>query len=256
MNEKIYYIYGHTRLDKNVMFYIGKSTKNLNFGTFKKIHKRAFSKAKRARNNFWFKVINKTQYRVEILFESASEEEVFAKERELIKLYGRVDLGTGTLVNFTDGGEGLSNLVRKVQYKRGKDNKVSKPVYAYFKNGVFYKKFDCHSDAAKELKLSRPDIRKVLIGQTQYCMGFVFKNEYQGEKIKVEIKPSGRLRKINCYDLNMNFVQSFPSVTEAARFVGADPTNICKACKSIKAVCRGYKFQYDDASGPHLEFNS
>lgn len=46
------------------------------------------------------------------VFETKSEEEAFIKEIELIKLYGRRDLKTGTLFNRTDGGEGVSGYVK------------------------------------------------------------------------------------------------------------------------------------------------
>ena len=45
------------------------------------------------------------------VFETEDEAEAFAKEIELITLYGRRDLKTGTLFNLTDGGEGGSGTV-------------------------------------------------------------------------------------------------------------------------------------------------
>jgi hypothetical protein len=41
-----------------------------------------------------------------LVFSHATEEEAFESEKNFIKWFGRKDLGTGCLRNFTDGGEG------------------------------------------------------------------------------------------------------------------------------------------------------
>lgn len=51
------------------------------------------------------------------VFETEVESEAFAKEIELIALYGRRNLGAGTLFNLTDGGEGGSGAVWTVAQK-------------------------------------------------------------------------------------------------------------------------------------------
>lgn len=51
------------------------------------------------------------------VFETESEQEAFDKEVELIELYGRRDLKTGTLFNRTDGGEGASGAIRTPEEK-------------------------------------------------------------------------------------------------------------------------------------------
>jgi len=92
-------LYRHIRTDKNEPFYIGIGS-NI---------KRAYSKS--GRSIFWERIVAKTDYEVEILLESDDYEFIKQKEIEFIALYGRRDLGKGTLVNLTDGGEGmLGNL--------------------------------------------------------------------------------------------------------------------------------------------------
>lgn len=53
----------------------------------------------------------------ERVFETENEAEAFAKEVELIALYGRRNLGRGPLFNLTDGGEGGSGTVRTPAHK-------------------------------------------------------------------------------------------------------------------------------------------
>lgn len=94
-----YYLYRHIRLDINQPFYIGIGK-----------HRKPYSKYYRAfdvvkRSQYWKNIYNKTDYEVEILLDNLTKDEVILKEKEFIKLYGRVDNGTGILVNLTDGGE-------------------------------------------------------------------------------------------------------------------------------------------------------
>jgi len=98
-------LYRHIRLDTNVPFYIGIG----------KIEKRAFDKI--YRNNLWKGIVRRTDFRVDILFEDLTWEEACEKEKEFIKLYGRIDLGLGTLCNLTDGGDGSPGARRTQETK-------------------------------------------------------------------------------------------------------------------------------------------
>jgi hypothetical protein len=101
------YVYAHIRQDTLSVFYIGISTskKDKNFT-------RSFSK--KSRNKYWKNIVNKTNYTVIILHKDLSIEEAKEKEVELIAMYGRKDLGTGKLVNMTDGGDICNAFLGKV----------------------------------------------------------------------------------------------------------------------------------------------
>ncbi len=92
-------VYRHIRLDKNEPFYIGIGLDL----------KRAYSKF--GRGKFWNKIVDKTDYEVDILFDDITWEQACEKEKEFIALYGRKDKNSGTLVNLTDGGEGKINAI-------------------------------------------------------------------------------------------------------------------------------------------------
>ena len=96
---KMAVVYRHIRLDKNEVFYVGIG----------KTEARPHSV--NDRNRYWKNITNKTDYRVDILFDDLTWNEACEKEIEFIELYGRKDLGKGTLVNLTNGGEGVIGQV-------------------------------------------------------------------------------------------------------------------------------------------------
>ena len=93
------HVYRHIRLDINMPFYVGIGLDDEN--------KRAYETKKR-RSVWWNRIVNKHGYSVDILFDNIPIEEAKKKEKEFIKLYGREDLGTGTLCNQTNGGDGCN----------------------------------------------------------------------------------------------------------------------------------------------------
>lgn len=97
------YVYRHIRLDKNEPFYIGVGS-DCN-GKYSRAYDRF------GRSEFWNKIISKCDYEVEIMIDEIPFEYAKIKEIEFIALYGRKDLGTGTLVNMTIGGDGTSGLI-------------------------------------------------------------------------------------------------------------------------------------------------
>jgi hypothetical protein len=99
-------LYRHIRKDKNQVFYIGIGTNE----------KRMISK--KSRNVYWENITKKTDWIAEIILDNLTWEEACEKEIEFIKLYGRKDLGLGTLCNMTDGGEGFLSLSDECKNKQ------------------------------------------------------------------------------------------------------------------------------------------
>ena len=102
------YVYRHIRLDKNETFYIGIGSDMTN--------KRANERARRS--ELWKKIVAKSEYEIEILMDDITFEEAKSKEIEFIKLYGRIDLGNGTLANLTDGGDGAINRIFTPEHRK------------------------------------------------------------------------------------------------------------------------------------------
>lgn len=106
----IFYVYQLRDPRQEMPFYIGKGKKG-----------RAWSHLKEnpSDNSFKAKKVRKLLKQgvtplVEILHRNMGEADALAMEIKLIKEYGRLNNHTGILTNLTDGGEGVSGLIRPV----------------------------------------------------------------------------------------------------------------------------------------------
>ena len=118
-----YYVYRHVRSDTNEVFYVGK-------GTNRRAPSSWFERpaAVCGRNKWWRNIVAKTGPPiVEVVMCFGDEAACLAKERELIALYGRRDLGRGTLVNLTDGGDGTLGAVLPEESRRRLRERFSGP---------------------------------------------------------------------------------------------------------------------------------
>lgn len=116
-------VYKHIRKDTDEVFYIGIGRDIA----------RAYEK--KGRNRWWYSITKKTEYSVKIIENNINWDEAKLKEVYWIKYYGRKDLNEGTLVNLTDGGDGVIKLSQKTKdiiSKKAKNrfkNKKSHPMY-------------------------------------------------------------------------------------------------------------------------------
>ena len=142
-------VYQHRRLDDNSIFYIG-------IGSDKQ---RPYSKS--GRSKYWRNIVAKCGYEVDVIIEGLSIEEAAEVEIGMIESYGRIDLGTGNLVNMADGGiynKGCTGTwlgktlseEHKEKLRQAKLGKTRKP----------------HSEATK-LKMSKSHKGKIILEETK-----------------------------------------------------------------------------------------
>lgn len=106
-------MYFHLKPKSEEVYYVGVGHGN-----------RAYS-VKPARNPFWKAVYDKHGIDVVIMHDDLSLSEAFQLERAYIISIGRRDLGTGTLTNLTDGGDGLTNPSLKTRTKMSEKASIS-----------------------------------------------------------------------------------------------------------------------------------
>jgi hypothetical protein len=144
----IYFLYRHIRIDTNEPFYVGVGKKRP-----RSQYERAYSK--RDRNKYWKHIFALTEIVVEILFETDDRDLILSKEIEFISLYGRKEQG-GTLVNMTDGGDGLFGYAPK---------HLMRPVCVYTMEGDFIKEFKSVTAAANFYKVDSGEVSLLCRGK-------------------------------------------------------------------------------------------
>lgn len=161
-------VYQHIRLDTNEIFYIGIG----------KSQKRAFSINNR--NKHWHNIVNKTNYKIEILHNNISCWKLACNiEIHLIQIYGRKDLELGTLVNMTDGGDGILNSKHNLGKKHSEETKLKMSI-----------------KAKQRPPFSKEHMEKLRLS----CIGSIPKNR----------------RKILQYDKSNNLIQEYLFIEDAA----------------------------------------
>jgi hypothetical protein len=212
------YLYRHIRLDKNEPFYIGIATD--------KKYKREMQKSAR-RNNIWNNIALKTKYDVEILIDDLTLEEANQKEKEFILMYGRIDLGTGTLANLTDGGEGQSGFIVSDKTK----NKISKSKKGRKYNDEYKKKLSLSHIGIKhseETKKKMSEKRK----------GKPFSNEHRG-KINEKVN-----KKVALIQKNGNIIKSYKSISEASLDNNVSASALCHVVSGRRMSTNNKYFKY------------
>lgn len=242
--EARYYVYQHIRDDKNEVFYVGIGTKrlyNYSWNCYSEKYHRAYSKQKRKK--IWNDIVRKTTYRVEIILESHDYNFVKEQEIERIAFYGRKDLGTGTLANLTNGGEGTVGYIQD-RYK------TAKKVYVYDIQGNYVITYLSTQDASKSLGVDRGGISAVATGKYPSIKGYRFSYIFAGLKIaKLVVEHKSNKNENNKRSKTTikwkygKVVEMLPSLREFQRKYNYKSSVLCNAIKN-KTQAYGYTWTY------------
>jgi hypothetical protein len=218
-------VYKHIRKDTNEIFYIG-------IGNDKS---RAFSA--KGRNNHWKHIVDKYGYIVDIIETDINWQTACEKEIELIKEYGRRDLGFGTLVNMTDGGDGKLGPQSAIT-----KNKISK---ALLKNHI--------AKGKTFIELYGIEKAKIIKSKLQNNNSKYWKNKIRSEAhcknlsvnhIDVSGAKNPRARTVLQYTKDNQFVKEWDYIKAAAEYINNHSSNIIKCCNGIAKSCGGYVWKY------------
>jgi len=103
--ENRFYVYEHLRSDTGAIFYVGKGT-----------GKRCFVRSHHHRNEFWQRTEKKAGgFCIHIVAKNVDEELAFLIEQERIEQLRTIGI---RLCNMTDGGDGVSGLIRTPEWRR------------------------------------------------------------------------------------------------------------------------------------------
>ena len=194
------YVYRHIRHDKNEPFYFGIGSD--------KIYKRAKDKVKR--NEVWKKIVAKTSFSVDILFDEISIEDAMKKEIEFISIYGRIANNDGILANLSGGGSSFNNHSILTKKKISDATKGEKNPFYGKKHSIETRRILSYkSRTAKRQPASNETKEKIRIAM----MGRVSPTKGTNQLIAAEKRTGVNHHSykgfINCYDLNMNLIGTF-----------------------------------------------
>lgn len=198
------------------------------------------------RNKFWKNITNKTDFKIEIMFESDSYEEVLEKEKEFITLYKR-RIDGGVLSNISTGGE-IGPVGRSIPMKLEQKKKLSDlksiPLFIYDNEGNFCCECKNTQKAAQYIGVTYNAVYSCLSTKNWTNNYFVFR-ENKGSKLNFTFKDldfRSPLRK-NVTVEQEGVVKTFESIQAASSYLKTDRKNLKHSIKN-KRLCKKHKVYF------------
>lgn len=240
-------VYAHYIDDQ--IFYVGEG----NIG-------RAFTVSYNNRSKAWVNIVckNPDKLRVEIFKIDISKEEAIAYEKELISKYGRLDLGTGCLVNCNNGDSAI-NVASSDNWGKDKrfykndnpnygnkyaNNPLSIPIVQLDILGRLVRRWDSAAQASEIGSFDARCISGCCSGKRNIHKGYqwFYSNEYDPTANNI-YKPKGTNPKIVVKYKDKKFVKLYNNNEELLED-GLIPKNVSRVANGYRNSYKGFHFYY------------
>lgn len=236
------YVYRHIRLDTNKVFYIGIGSTNN--------YQRA--KEKTNRNIYWKRIVNKTNYKIEILFDELTSEQAKLKEIEFISIYGRRNLGLGTLVNLTNGGDGgcgtiVSNETREKlrQISKTRKTNLGKKLSKQWRENIRLSSLGRKFSEEHKQKIGEANKRRIYLDTTKEKQRQNNLGKIASLETRLKMSENSKIKKrVIQKSLEGNFIKEYDSINLASKENNINPSAITQCCKGNYQTSGGYKWEY------------
>jgi hypothetical protein len=241
-NPQGFYVYVHLRADTLEPFYVGKGEGGRAWRTNRTPH--------------WQNIARRHGVKTKILMDGLQEWAALEMEIELIALYGRKDNKQGPLVNFTDGGQGVSGRVLTQASRTKMSNSAKARSYSPEQKEALGLR-------AKKL-WENPAKRNALVAKQRQFAADPENRRANSERTRAYFaNPSNRQKSKEARDFQMqpvvcNGLLTFRSIGDAADWVlRKKPSvrkhvrgNISNAASGRVPKAYGYRWAYADNPAP------
>ena len=228
MSKRVYFIYKYTFPNGKV--YIGQTYKGsgrygTTWGYKTQIVYRAMLKYK--------------DFKKEIL-EYCDEDKVDERESYYIEKYDSMNQDKG--YNRDTGGN-ENKVFSKETRKMISEAHEGQAILQFDLEGNFLAEWDYINLAAEMLELDSKNISACLHGKTGQCGGYQWKFKDQEKEIGKYIEYDGR-RRVNQYDLEGNYIDTWDSILDISLSLGIATTGIIKCCQFKRKKAGNYQWRY------------
>lgn len=167
-------------------------------------------------------------FKKEILFSDLTSEEADIKEKELISFYKK----GGKCYNIADGGKGVPGA---------REHKIKQ----FSLNGNLLREFNSLKEAEEYLNKPRAsaNISACCVGKKHRAYGYIWR--YSDDPKNLEINPLAPYRSpINQYTKNGDYINTYPTIAEAARQTGIRDTCIGNNLRGWSKSAGGFVWKF------------